>query len=177
VDDEFSLTILFRPAMDVSHRQWVEEQLEEAREADELGEVLGGGTALNGSTSDIDLDLFDRERDLAVVRRVLAEENVPLTTTLIYHQPRRVKQKVWDCEIRGKWQAGRRLTNQAEVTGRDGRSLSGFRTVIAVPKGSDRQAVLGKRAKKIIEEAAEVALKCVSISLEGPNNPQQSGPA
>jgi hypothetical protein len=179
MDDEFSLTILFRPAMDVSNRQWIEEQLEEALEADELGVVSGGGTALDGSTSDIGLDLIDLERGLAVVRRVLAEENVPLTTTLICHQPKLVKRKVWDCKIRGKWQAGRcRLTYQAEATGRDGRSLAGFRTQIAVPKGADPQAVLGKRARKIIEEAAEVALKSVLISREGPTNSrQQAGPA
>ncbi|HUE72973.1 MAG TPA: hypothetical protein VMP01_18960 [Pirellulaceae bacterium] len=66
--DPIRLEIVFRPGMDPFDRQWFEEQLEDAFAEDGLGQVFGGGTALDGSCSDIALEVNERERGLAVVQ-------------------------------------------------------------------------------------------------------------
>jgi hypothetical protein len=92
------LEIIFRPGMDPFDRQWFEEQLEESFAEEGLGQVLGGGTALDGSSSDIALEINQRERGLAVVLALLRREQAPRDTRIVEQGAEDVTHAVYDSQ-------------------------------------------------------------------------------
>jgi hypothetical protein len=96
MSNSIRLEILFRPAMDPFDRQWFEEQLEEALIAEQLGEVIGGGTALDGSISDISVDIYDRNRGIAIALEVLRREHAPLETEVVENGDTPLNHQLYD---------------------------------------------------------------------------------
>ncbi len=78
-----SLTVLFRPAMPPADRGYFEDELEEALEQQGLGEVIGGGTAIDGSFCDISIDVADISAGLHLIREVLRRCEAPETTVIL----------------------------------------------------------------------------------------------
>ncbi len=75
-------------------RDVVEDPLDEALQAAQLGEVTGGGTG--SGSSNIDVEVEDLERGLQVVRRVLRELRVAASTVIVQRTPEHVVHKVYD---------------------------------------------------------------------------------
>jgi hypothetical protein len=90
-----TLSVVFRPGIDVFDRGDIEEALEGALDTDEAGEVLGGGGDVSGTESDIGLQVADLVTGLALVRRVLIACEVPTSTVVVQHEPRRVEHPVY----------------------------------------------------------------------------------
>jgi hypothetical protein len=63
-------------------RSYYEDELEEELERLNLGEVLGGGTWLDGSGCDIHIAVREREAGLRVIREVLRRLNAPPSTRI-----------------------------------------------------------------------------------------------
>lgn len=83
VEFPHSVEVLFRPGMMPADRWIYEDALSQALEEKELGEVNGGGTALDGSFCDIAIDLADLKTGMQLVREVLKKCNAPETTVIV----------------------------------------------------------------------------------------------
>jgi hypothetical protein len=79
---------------DFGGRDAVEDPLDEALQAAQLGEVTGGGSGLGGSN--IDIELSDLERGLPIVRQVLRDLQVAPSTVIIQRTPEHAVYKVYD---------------------------------------------------------------------------------
>jgi hypothetical protein len=78
---EFS--VIFRElGEDVSGRSYYEDELDEELERLGLGQVVGGGTWLDGSGCDIDIEVRDPEAGLRVIREVLRRLDAPPSTRI-----------------------------------------------------------------------------------------------
>src|SRR5262245_45913487 len=92
-----SLTVLFRPAMSPMDRGYFEDELEEVLEAQELGEIIGGGTAMNGAFCDISIDVANLADGIETIRQVLRRCKAPETTVIISgDKANRVEHRVYD---------------------------------------------------------------------------------
>lgn len=74
-------------------RDEIEDPLQEALETSGLGEVTGGGGGMG--VANIDVEVIDLERGLAVVRRVLQELGVASSTVINQYKPSRAKYLVY----------------------------------------------------------------------------------
>ncbi len=63
-------------------RSYYEDELEEELERLGLGEVVGGGTWMDGSGCDIHIAVRDSEAGLRVIREVLRRLNAPPSTRI-----------------------------------------------------------------------------------------------
>jgi hypothetical protein len=78
---EFS--ILFRElGVHAGGRSYYEDELEEELERLKLGEVVGGGTWMDGSGCDIHVAVSDPEAGLQVIREILRRLNAPASTRI-----------------------------------------------------------------------------------------------
>lgn len=93
---EYSLTVVFRPGMYPADRHAIEDELEEALAADGLGEITGGGTAVDLSECDITLDVTDLESGLRVLRETLQRLEVAESTVIVQFEPHRIEHPVYD---------------------------------------------------------------------------------
>ena len=75
-------------------RDEVEDPLDEALQAAQLGEVSGGGSG--SGRSNIDVELVDLERGLQLVRRVLRELRVAPSTVIIQRTAEHAVHNVYD---------------------------------------------------------------------------------
>jgi hypothetical protein len=74
-------------------RDEIEDPLQEALEAAGLGEVTGGGTGMG--VANIDVEVVDLERGLALVRQVLQQLGVAPSTVINQYEPTRIKHSVY----------------------------------------------------------------------------------
>ncbi len=74
-------------------RDEVEDPLDEALRAQDLGEVTGGGTGLG--MCNIDVEVSDAERGLALIRAVLRELGVASSTRIYQGEPERKTLEVY----------------------------------------------------------------------------------
>ena len=81
----FELSVVIKPA--VRERGAIEDDLEEAFQEGDLGEVVGAGAAIDGSFCDLDVCVTDLEAGLRVLREVLRRYEVPASTVIYYHGP------------------------------------------------------------------------------------------
>jgi hypothetical protein len=89
-----SLTVLFRPGMYPADRHAIEDELEEA--LGDLGEISGGGTAVDLSECDIAVEVTDLEAGLRVLREVLRRLEVPESTVILQSDRERVEYRVYE---------------------------------------------------------------------------------
>jgi hypothetical protein len=75
-------------------RDEIEEPLEEALAAAQLGEVTGGGGGNN--SSNIDVEVTDLAEGLELIKRVLRAIGVGPSTIINQYEPDRVIHHVWD---------------------------------------------------------------------------------
>jgi hypothetical protein len=88
-----TLSVIFRPGMDPFDRHDLEDAIEEA--LGDTGEVTGGGTMMDGSESDISVDVGDLKSGLETIRRVLQSLQVPDTTRIVEYEPDRIEHLVY----------------------------------------------------------------------------------
>ncbi len=88
-----SLAIIFRPGMLPADRHAIEDELEEA--LGELGEITGGGTAVDLSECDISLDVIDLEKGLQLLRKVLTRLKVAKSTVIVDYQAEPIVYQVY----------------------------------------------------------------------------------
>ena len=92
-----SLAVNFRPGMDPADRGYFEEELAEALEQQVLGDVIGGGSAMDGSFCDISIDVADISAGLRLIREVLRRCEAPETTVIIAgDESQRVEHRVYE---------------------------------------------------------------------------------
>jgi hypothetical protein len=92
-----SLTVMFRPGTHPADRGYFEDELEEALEEQGLGEVIGGGSAMDGCFCDISIDVADPSEALRLIREVLRRCEAPETTVIIAgDQSQRVEYPVYE---------------------------------------------------------------------------------
>lgn len=78
---EFS--VLFRElGPHAGGRSYYEDELEEELQRLGIGEVVGGGTWMDGSGCDMDVNVSDPVAGLAVIRQVLQRLNAPSSTRI-----------------------------------------------------------------------------------------------
>ena len=75
-------------------RDAIEDPLDEALQAAQLGEVTGGGSG--GDSSNIDIEVNDLERGLPFVQKILRELNVAPSTVIIQYTPQKIVHKVYE---------------------------------------------------------------------------------
>lgn len=82
-------------AADFAHggRDEIEDPLHEALEAAGLGEVTGGGTGMG--VANIDIEVVDLERGLALVRQVLQQLGVAPSTVIKQYEPTGIRHPVY----------------------------------------------------------------------------------
>jgi hypothetical protein len=91
--DTYSLSIVFRPGMLPANRHEIEDELE--GEMGAAAEIVGGGTMVDLSESDIQLEVSDLEAALAAVRSVLRRLQVSEATRIYQVEPERVEYTVY----------------------------------------------------------------------------------
>lgn len=89
-----SLSIIFRPGMQPFERHAIEDELEIA--LGDLGEITGGGTAVDLSECDIGIEVTDYESGLRIIREVLRRLKVPESTVIEEFEPERVQHRVYE---------------------------------------------------------------------------------
>jgi hypothetical protein len=89
VAESYSLTIVFRPGMYPADRHEIEEELESV--LGETAEIVGGGTMMDLSESDVQLDVSDLDAALAAIRSVLQRRQIPDTTRIYQIEPEQVE--------------------------------------------------------------------------------------
>jgi hypothetical protein len=89
-----SLSILFRPGMYPAVRDAIDVELEVA--LGELGEITGGGTAVDLSMCDISLDVTDLAAGLRIILETLQRLEVPESTVIVQHEPKRIEHPVYE---------------------------------------------------------------------------------
>jgi hypothetical protein len=84
-DDELpEFSVFFRElGSHAGGRSYYEDELEEELERRGLGEVVGGGTWMDGSGCDIHVVVRDAKTGLAVIREVLRRLNAPSSTRIL----------------------------------------------------------------------------------------------
>jgi hypothetical protein len=75
-------------------RDELEDPLDEALRAAELGEVTGGGTGMG--ISNIDVEVTDLSAGLALIRGVLRGLGVARSTVINQYEPQKVKHPVYE---------------------------------------------------------------------------------
>ena len=81
------ITVMFRPAMQPLDRGDYEDEIEDALEELNLGEVIGGGTAMDGTFCDISVCVSNLEEGIRVIREVLQRCEAPESTILMTGGP------------------------------------------------------------------------------------------
>jgi hypothetical protein len=79
----YSLSVIFRPGMHPADRGYFDDELEEALEKAGLGEIVGGGTAMDGSFCDIGIAVTNLEAALQLIREVLRRCDAPTSTVIV----------------------------------------------------------------------------------------------
>jgi hypothetical protein len=92
--EPYSLTIIFRPGMLPAARHEIEDELEEAL-GDQI-EIVGGGTMVDLSESDIALDVTDLDAALAAIRTLLRGRNVSPETRIYQTAPEAMEYAVYE---------------------------------------------------------------------------------
>ncbi|MEX2389429.1 MAG: hypothetical protein WD534_16250 [Phycisphaeraceae bacterium] len=95
VDNDICLNITFTPAVPLKARHQLEESLEAVFEAEELGEVDGGGGFVDGSECNIYLYVADVTKALPAIRQVLQSAKVPESTVIKQEDPEEVVHPVY----------------------------------------------------------------------------------
>jgi hypothetical protein len=92
----FELSVIIRPGIYPADRHAIEDELEEVFAEDDLGEINGGGTAVDLSYCDMDITVTDLDAGLRVIREVLKRHEVPPTSVIIHHGAERVEYPVYE---------------------------------------------------------------------------------
>ena len=92
--DAFLEIVLKSEDFEFDGRDAVEDPLDEALQASQVGEVTGGGSG--SGSANIDVELTDLQRGLPVVRRVLQELGVAPSTRIIQRTPERAVHTIYD---------------------------------------------------------------------------------
>lgn len=81
-------------------RHEIEDALEDALAEEELGEVTGGGGFIGevaeGPQCNIDLEVTDVPRAVAVIRQVLQELKVDSRTEIVQYEPEEIRYPVYE---------------------------------------------------------------------------------
>ena len=76
----FEITFPIGAAYEVADRHEIEDTLHEALQEADLGEVTGGGTGMG--RANIDVEVTDPLRGLALVRKILQDFSIPTNTVI-----------------------------------------------------------------------------------------------
>jgi hypothetical protein len=80
-------------------RDEIEDPLHETLQEAGLGEVTGGGGGIYGSNIDIEISDARRfDEALALIRQVLRNLNVPHSTVIVRHKPKKITYPVYEAE-------------------------------------------------------------------------------
>jgi len=89
------LEIVFQSAdFTFGGRDEIEDPLEEALQDAGIGEVTGGGSGMG--TANIDVDVFDLEKGVALIRAVLKDIGVAPSTIINQYSPQRVVHHIYE---------------------------------------------------------------------------------
>lgn len=94
MSEPYSLTIIFRPGMLPAERHEIEDELEAA--LGDGAEIVGGGTMVDLSESDIALDVADLDAAIRSIRSVLQRLQVPQGTRIYQTAPEALEYPVYD---------------------------------------------------------------------------------
>lgn len=78
-------------------RDEVEDPLDEALQQAGLGEITGGGSGMG--CANIDVEVTDAKRGLALIRQVLRDLEVAPSTVIQQYSPEEISHSVYDHEV------------------------------------------------------------------------------